>query len=458
MILLGGEESKKMRTIIKHHVIFLMLLALLLIIVGKVYFKTSPNVFLLIYGITTTTTIFIMMLLAYTRYRDPYESISKRRLNNLKKPFISCVLAVKNEEEIIIECVNSLLNSTYKNKEIIVVNDASTDRTKEVLDKEFGNNNKVKIIHLIENIGKKRAIGKGLRIAKGEIFVFTDSDSIVAPDAIERIIAVFMNDPKVGAVSGHGRALNVNKNIYTKIQDTWYETQFSIKKALESIDNAVTCVSGPLAVFRKKAIYNYIPAWEQDTFLWEEFRFATDRQLTGYVLGSKYIGKKLKAKYAGSEFIKGTNYRVRNWKVIYCKSAKVWTIVPDTFSKMIKQHVRWKKSFIRNLFFTGKFYWRKPIIPALKYYIGAFFTIAGPFVAFRHIIYLPYNGNLLSGMYYLSGIMFIGLIYGLYFKLEEPQSRIWIYRPLMSLFSTTILSWLIFYSAATIKNKIWHRG
>ncbi len=443
---------------LKQIAIVFTIIALIMIIIGKAYFGRSQNIFLFTYGIMITSVTLAMLTITFLKYKDPYLSIPKEGLSNLRKPLISCLLAVKNEEKHIKSCVNSLINSSYANKEIIIVNDASTDMTDEILEKEFGNLKNIKIIHLKENVGKKKALAKGMKIAKGEIFVFTDSDSILAYDAIEKIIAVFENDESVGAVSGHGRALNADTNFFTKVQDSWYETQFSIKKAFESIWGAVTCVSGPLAIFRREAIYNFIPAWENDKFLGKEFRFATDRQLTGYVLGSKYIGKQLKKMYAESEFVKEIDYPLKEWKVLYCKSAKVWTIVPDTLGKLVKQHVRWKKSFIRNLFFTGTFYWRKPLIPALKYYFAALFTIAGPFIAFRHLVYLPIFGNVMSGIYYFSGIFFIGLIYGLAFKIEDPDSPQWVYRPFMSLFSTVVLSWLIFYSAATIKKGIWHRG
>ena len=266
-----------------------------------------------------------------------------------------------------------------------------------------------------------------------------------------------MIDKKVGAVSGHGRALNSPENILTKIQDSWYETQYSVKKAFESVFGSVSCVSGPLAVYRRSAIYNYIPAWESDTFLGDEFRFATDRQLTGYVLGGKYIGEKLKKEYKYSDFVMNENYPTRDWKVLYCKSAKVWTIVPNTLKKLIWQNIRWKKSFIRSLFFTGTFYWRKKVIPATRYYLGALFVLLGPFIALRHLIYLPLRGNILAGFYYLGGILIIGALYGFMYKLDNPKSDLWMYRPLMSIFSTLVLSWLIFYSAFTIKNMVWHR-
>ncbi|SNQ61621.1 glycosyltransferase family 2 protein [Candidatus Methanoperedens nitratireducens] len=442
--------------VIKSFVVILMLISLFVILYGKAGIDNKNQFFLFIYGITVTTMVFFMFFITHLKYTDLSEEIRDKNVSHiLRKPFVSCIFAVYNEEVVVRRCIDSLLNSTYKNKEIIVVNDASTDKTKDVLE-EY--KNQIRVINLPKNVGKKRAIGEGIRASKGEIFVFTDSDSVVAPDAIERIIEIFMYDSDIGAVSGHGRALNAGENFLTKAQDSWYETQFSVKKAMESAYGAVTCVSGPLAVFRREAIYNYIPAWENDQFLGKEFRFATDRQLTGYVLGSKYIGKKLKEKYADSPFVKEINYPERDWKVIYCKSAKVYTVVPNTLKKVIRQHTRWKKSFIRSLFFTGTFYWRKHPIVAIKYYLGAVFTILGPFIALRHLIYLPVTGNELSGLFYLSGITFIGLLYGVMFKLENPSSGTWKYRPFMSLLSTLLLSWLIFYSILTIKKSIWHRG
>ncbi len=439
----------------RHFITLAIFICLIALLIGKAFFSTSPNTFLLAYGIAVTAVVLFTFSMSL-RYKDPSEAIRSKGLDKkLRRPFISCVLGVRNEERIISRCISSLINSDYKNKEIIVVNDASTDNTQYILDQFRGIPN-LKIINLEKNVGKKKAIAEGLKIAKGEIFVFTDSDCVIMPDAISRIIEIFMHDESVGAVSGHGRALNSSANLLTKIQDSWYETQYSVKKGFESVYGSVCCVSGPLAVFRRSAVYNYIPAWVNDSFLGGEFRFATDRQLTGYVLGSKYIGEKLKKKYADSEFLK-VNYPTKEWKVIYCKSAKVFTVVPDNFKKLIRQHVRWKKSFIRNIFFTGKFYWRKKTIPAVRFYLGIIFVLIGPFIALRHLIYLPLNGDILSAAYYLGGIIFIGSLYGFMYKMENKDSHLWIYRPLMSLISTLILSWLIFYSMLTIKKMVWHR-
>ena len=220
---------------------------------------------------------------------------------------------------------------------------------------------------------------------------------------------------------------------------------------------SVSCVSGPLAVFRKEAIFNYIPAWMADRFLRQEFRFATDRTLTAFVLANEHKAHKLRGAHAGSPYLE-PDYGYRYWDAVYSKSTKAWTTVPANFRTLIKQQVRWKKSFLRNLWFTGFFYWRRPLPAALNYYLHVLFVLAGPFIAFRHLIYLPVNGDIESGLLYLAGIVLIGSMFALAFRREEPDSTRWIYRPLMSLLSTTVLTWLVFYSMATIKKMTWSRA
>lgn len=447
------------RQAIKYKLLTLIVVSSLFVIMtGKFWAGYSAgNNYLYVYGVAITIVVLTQFYVAFAKYKDPYLLSKIIPKKEKRKYLVSSLVAVRNEEGNIEKCVNSFLDQTYPKQEIIFIDDASTDSTPAVLDR-YANQNLIKVIHLPTNLGKKKALAKGMLMAKGDIFAFSDSDCVLAKNAIKRVVGVFCTDPLVGAVSGHTRALNANKNLITKTQDSWYEGQFSIRKAFESYYGAVSCVSGPLAVFRKEAIYNFIPAWEYDTFLGQEFRFATDRTLTGFVLGGKTIEKRLKQKYADSEFVKRINYPAKNWRVVYCKSAKVWTNVPDTFKKVIIQQIRWKKSFIRNIFFTGKFYWRKPFVTALCYYLHILFVLAGPLIAARHLIYLPLKGNIFSAFLYIAGIVYIGFMFGLAYKIESNKSSKWMYRPLMSLLSTLVFSWLIFYSALTIKKMVWQRG
>ena len=454
--------TKKKQKLLSNFLVYFAIINILFLLTVKIFFSSFEFIPLYLYGIMVTFVLFINFFVALFKYQDlaipaaKKEVITCQKKQKMPDPLVSCMVAVYNEEKIIKKCILSLLNQTYQNKEIIFVNDGSTDKTAKILD-YYANKGLIKVIHQ-KNAGKKRALGRAMREAKGEIFAFSDSDSVWAPDAIEKIIPIFKHYPKVGAVSGHFRLQNSTDNFLTRVQDAWAEGQFSIRKAFESYFGAVTCVSGPLAVFRKSAIYNYIPAWEQDTFLGQEFKFATDRTLTGYVLGSKFIGKKIRKRYYDQNFKYNPRYKDRDWQVVYSKSARAWTILPNTWTKLFRQQIRWKKSFIRNTFFTGRFYWRKSFWPALVYYSHIIFVIGGPLIGFRHLIYLPIKGNLLSAILYIAGIVFVGLMFGLAYKIENKNCHIWIYRPFMSLISTLVLSWLIFYSIATIKKMTWYRG
>lgn len=447
-----------------HGFALVAVLALLCLLVVKVEFKNpDSNDAFYAYGIGVTAVVFITMAVSFGFYKDPAlvaqaskDASSIASLFRDNYPLVSCVVAVHNEKSLVARCVTSMASQTYPNLEVIVIDDASTDGTPEVL-RQLASTYDITLLELKQNCGKKRALAAGLMEARGSIVAFADSDTVWARDAVARAVPIFVTDADVGAVSGHCRALNSGDTLLTKIQDSWYEGQFSVRKAFESVFGAVTCVSGPLAFFRMAAIYNYMPAWGADTFLGQEFRFATDRTLTAYVLGGSYLGPRILPRHAQSPFAT-PGYPVRDWKILYSKSIRAWTNVPSNFRSVLKQQVRWKKSFIRNIFVTGRFYWRRPLLPALFYYIHVIFVLLGPFIAARHLLYLPLRGNPMSLVLYLAGISVIGFAFGLAFRHESPGSRLWMYRPLMSLMSTLVFSWLIFYSAATIKKMTWFRG
>ena len=348
-----------------------------------------------------------------------------------------------------------MTGQSYPNTEIIVIDDASTDRTREVL-RQLAAKHPIKVIELDVNRGKKGALAAGLLHASGPFIAFADSDTVWAEDAVEMAVPVFLANDEVGAISGHCRALNADTNVLTKIQDTWYEGQYSVRKAFESVFGAVTCVSGPLAFFRRSAIYNFMPAWESDQFFGQQFKFATDRTLTAFVLGGKHLGKKFFPLPDDSPFAY-PSYPIRDWRIVYAKSARSWTNIPnilrhDQAAGTLEEELHTQYLQHRQLL------WRRPFLPALFYYIHVAFVLLGPFIAARHLIYLPLRGDVISSGLYLAGIMVIGLSFGLAYRHENPRSRRWLYRPAMSMLSTLVFSWLIFYSVATIRKMVCVRG
>lgn len=432
----------------------MILVALLVGLLGVriVYFVQDP--FLGAYAVLMIVVLATVLCAAFAFYRDPSLDVPL----GTETPLVSCLLAVRNERAMIDACIRSVLASDYPNLELIVVDDGSDDGTGEHLTEAWAHEPRTQVLRLPVSCGKKRALVEGASRARGEYFVFTDSDCVVETTAISRVIRAFAAHPEIGAVSGHARALNRDQNLLTRIQDTWYENQFSVSKAAESVFGSVTCVSGPLAAFRREAVYNFLPAWASDTFLGREFRFATDRQLTGYVLGAPWVGEKLKARFADSPFVRDHPYPVRHWRVEYVKAARVGTVVPWTFDRLIKQQVRWKKSFVRNQFFTGSFYWRRGPVPAFVFYARSLFVVAMPLMLARHLLYLPVRGAYALGAFYFVGVGLKGFIWAAAYKAENPACRRWIYRPLMSLMIVLFFSPLLLYSLVTIRKDVWARG
>ncbi|MFH1509413.1 MAG: glycosyltransferase family 2 protein [bacterium] len=110
---------------------------------------------------------------------------------NSTKNLISVIVPVFNSGWIITDCLNSLLNQTYKNWEIIVVNDGSTDNSVEILN-TFSD--RVKIINQ-KNSGANSARNRGLKEARGDFLLFSDSDIIWQTDALEKLFSALENNP-----------------------------------------------------------------------------------------------------------------------------------------------------------------------------------------------------------------------------------------------------------------------
>jgi cellulose synthase/poly-beta-1,6-N-acetylglucosamine synthase-like glycosyltransferase len=126
------------------------------------------------------------------------------KLNESEMPFISIIIAARNEENNIGNCIQSILNQTYpQNKfELIIINDHSTDNTVEVIN-SFRNEN-IHVINLHDFTGnnvlnsyKKKSIETALQFAKGELIVTTDADCIVPEKWIETLVSFYKEERPV---------------------------------------------------------------------------------------------------------------------------------------------------------------------------------------------------------------------------------------------------------------------
>src|SRR5439155_12871482 len=135
------------------------------------------------------------------------------------------------------QSLRSLLQLDYPadKLELVAVNDGSTDRTLVEMRKVEANaNGRVHVISFPENRGKRAAMAAGIRATNAEIVAFVDSDSILEPDALRKLLQGFAN-PKVGAMCGHANVLNLRESWLTRMQAVRYFVAFRVSKAAESI-------------------------------------------------------------------------------------------------------------------------------------------------------------------------------------------------------------------------------
>lgn len=423
---------------------------------------------LIIYSIIIPMSTFMTLFMGWTLYKNPItQEVRKMNITDL----VSIIVPVYNQESLIVRVIDALLETTYPNFEIIVVNDGSKDNTKNVLDslKLDKKYSKVKIIHK-ENGGKRKAVAAGFYHSNADYLVLIDSDSIVDRNAVQEFMYAFYSDKKIGGMVGHVKVMNSDKNWITKVQDCWYDFAFNVGKASESPFGATTCLSGCLAAYRKDAIKDFIPYWSGNPLT----KKADDKELTVYtfapsevkqeltkIFGDKawYMKDKLKqdmAKFDDAEDRSLTAHSMITWKTMYVASAIVYTDVPEKWNVFVKQQIRWKKGFLRTNFFVNTFFWKKHPLVSFPYYIGFISAVIAPLVNITILLYVPLVvGNHYWTVTVLLASLAAGFSQGLDYKFRDNSSKHWMYKPLTVMITYHVLSWLIFPALFTYRKNVW---
>jgi len=107
----------------------------------------------------------------------------------IKSSLISVIIPIYNVESYIRECIDSVINQTYKNLEIILVNDGSSDNSPQICDDYSKKDSRIIVIHKKYNSGPSDTRNAGLKISKGEYIYFLDSDDYIVKDAIESLLS-----------------------------------------------------------------------------------------------------------------------------------------------------------------------------------------------------------------------------------------------------------------------------
>lgn len=115
---------------------------------------------------------------------------------------VSIILPTRNSEAFLETCLSSLLSQSYRNLEILMVDNASTDNTREIARKLAGKDERFSLLEKNEDTGVSHARNEGVRCSRGEYFTFVDADDYIGPTYIEDLMSVaFGRDAEV-VISG----------------------------------------------------------------------------------------------------------------------------------------------------------------------------------------------------------------------------------------------------------------
>ena len=220
-------------------------------------------------------------------------------------PSLSVIVPAHNEARVIDKTINSLLQLAYPSFDIIVVDDGSTDQTYERILQLFGSNSQVHAYRK-PNEGKGQALNFGIERSRAEIILAIDADTILYPDAAEKLVRHF-SDPRVGAVAGNAKVGN-RINILTKWQALEYVTSQNLDRRAFAGLNCITVVPGAIGAWRRQLVLD-LGGFNNDTL-------AEDAELTLRILRSGY-------------------------KIDYDDQAIAVTEAPDTVRGFLQQRFRW---------------------------------------------------------------------------------------------------------------------
>jgi poly-beta-1,6-N-acetyl-D-glucosamine synthase len=309
------------------------------------------------------------------------------------QPFVSIIVPVYNEENIIEKSISSLLELNYSNYEIIIVNDGSTDNTKEVSERLVGYQRgkldfvKVSLINK-PNGGKASALNAGINVCDSEFILCMDGDSRLSPDSLKLAVRHFTN-PEIGAVAGNVKVLNRGK-FFTDLQALEYIEGLNMARSAQSFFKLVNIIPGPIGLFRRQALEN-AGFYSSDTF-------AEDADITLKILA-------------------------KGWKIYFEPQSISYTEAPVKLEQLLKQRYRWTRGILQSIrkhkklmlnptsnfgdtFTLWSMFYEALIWPPMNIAAHIFFIVAALLFGFTSLIFFWWAGlallDLITALYCIA--------------------------------------------------------
>lgn len=238
------------------------------------------------------------------------------------KPKVSVIIPAYNEEVGLLGTIKSVLKSDYKNLEVIIVNDGSTDSSHKIMLnflKKYKNatlpKNKPKLKYFYKkNEGKGKALNYGIQKSAGEIIITIDADCAITPTTIKNFVKPFA-DKTVSAVVGNVKIGNKD-TVVGLVQFLEFLNSFYAKNA-ESVLGTIYIIGGAAAAFRRK-VFKHVGLYNHTNI-------------------TEDIDISVRIRDAGL-------------KVVYAEKAIVYTEGAINVNGLAKQRLRWKIGWFQTLY------------------------------------------------------------------------------------------------------------
>lgn len=233
--------------------------------------------------------------------------------NQVMWPPVTIIVPAYNEGLVIEPAIRSLLQIDYPAFEILVVDDGSTDDTRERVAPLEGRYGDV-TVRLVSktNGGKASALNTGIALARHDYVLCMDGDSKLEPQVL-RVAMPHFAKPHVAAVAGNVKVINRDSHM-ARFQALEYIEGLNMARRAQGFVRVVNIIPGPIGVFRRSVLQE-VGGYDRDTF-------AEDADLTLKILAIGY-------------------------HIVYEDRAVAWTEAPEKTLDLIKQRYRWTRGILQ---------------------------------------------------------------------------------------------------------------
>lgn len=280
------------------------------LVIFQNYFNTMWAIIFLI-GFMFLYTLYMWVVMKYKKRK-----LKKNppQINYSYHPFVSILIPCHNEHEVIEKTALNVLGLNYKDFEIILIDDRSSDNTAEIIKELEKKHSKIKaLIRPLDSVaGKSAVLNDAMKLSSGEAILVFDADAKVEKDFLDKLI-VNLEPADVGAVQAQKVIINANQNFLTKCQFREYILDTHMQSGRDAVRGAVE-LRGNGELIKLEAL--------KSINFWNEQTITDDLDMS-------------------------TRLHIKGWDIRFCPEAKVYEEGVIDFCALVRQRRRWVEGSIR---------------------------------------------------------------------------------------------------------------